>query len=129
MWLRGLRGGGGGWGNGAVTRSEHVQADLNGCWYSDFPQELLSGLCRCFRFQREAINAQPVDLIHMYGWLLRSVQLLPPCVAYLTVSRPAGAQIGSSSRKDGNRIVDMAGTKDKQCWFYKVIIQTMHLDV
>lgn len=69
--------------NGAVTCSEHVQADLNGCWYSDFPQELLSGLCRCFRFQREAINAQPVDLIHMYGWLFRSVQLLPPCLPTL----------------------------------------------
>lgn len=70
--------------NGVVTYSEHVQADLNGCWYSDFPEELLSGLCRCFRFQREAINAPPVDLIHMYGWLFRSVQLpparLPDCL-------------------------------------------------
>lgn len=130
------RAGGGGWGvcvgggDGAVARSEHVQADLNGCWYSDFPQELLSGLCRCFRFQREAINAQPVDLIHMYGWLLRSVQplplyLLPDCLKAL----PAGAQIGSSHHKDRNWIADMVGTKDKQGWFHKVIIQTMHLDV
>lgn len=75
LWLWGV-----GEKNGAVTCGEHVQADLNGCWYSDFPQELLSGLCRCFRFQREAINAQPVDLIHMYGWLFCSVQLLPPCL-------------------------------------------------
>ena len=113
--------------NGAVTRGEHVQADLNGCWYSDFPQELLSGLCRCFRFQREAINAQPVDLIHMYGWLFRPVQLL----AYLTVFKACCRSPNwfLVSQKDRNRMADMADTKDKRGWFYKVIIQTMHLGV
>lgn len=89
--------------NGVVTYSEHVQADLNGCWYSDFPEELLYGLCRCFRFQREAINAPPVDLIHMYGWLFRSVQLPPAWLSQgLTQPKlvPCPAEIGIEWRAD-----------------------------
>lgn len=115
--------------NGAVTCSEQVQADLNGCWYSDFPQELLSGLCWCFRFQREAINAQPVDLIHMYGWLFvlfsyRLPSCLPDCLK--ACWSPNWFLVSAKHR---NRTADMLGTKHKQDGFHKVIIQTMHLDI
>jgi len=107
--------------NGVVTCSEHVQADLNGWWYSDFPEELLSGLCRCFRFQREAIIAQPVDLIHMYGCLSRSVRLPPPCLPI-----PDGL---TACRSPNWFLAPPADQKDEQRWFHKLIIPVMRLDV